>query len=426
MVERFTLDNGMTLLIKEMHHAPVASFWVWYRVGSGDERPGETGISHWVEHMLFKGTAQFPKGELDRQISRRGGALNGMTWLDFTTFVETLPSHEIDLGYHIEADRMVNAIFDSDEVEAERTVVIAERQGSENEPQFLLDEEVKAAAFRIHSYRHDTIGDLHDLLTITRDDLWRHYRTFYTPNNALAVLVGDVEVKRAVAALEAAFGSIPRGPDIPLTRRPEPEQRGERRVIRQGPGSVAYLQICHHVPAVGSGDYMPLLVMDAALTGPPRMSFSGGGGTNRSSRLYKALIETELATSIGGSLVATRDPYVYDLSATVRTGQTLHAVEGAILAELDKMSSGSIQQSEIEKAIKQSKAQFAYAAERVTNQAYWLGWMETVATYDWFETYIERLGAVTIEDVQRVAQTYLQSSNRTVGRYVPEEGQGHS
>jgi zinc protease len=193
-------------------------------------------------------------------------------------------------------------------------------------------------------------------------------------------------------------------------------------VIREGPGTVAYLQICHHVPAVDSEDYMPLLVMDAALTGPPQMSFSGGGGTNRSSRLYQALVETELATSVGGSLFATRDPYVYDLSATVRSGQTIETVEKAILDELTKMASGSIKQTEIEKAIKQSKAQFAYATERVTNQAYWLGWMETIASYDWFETYIERLGAVTVDDVQRVTQAYLRPANRTVGWYVPQEG----
>jgi zinc protease len=424
MVQRFVLDNGLTILIKEMHHAPVASFWVWYRVGSGDERPGITGISHWVEHMLFKGTPTFPKGEIDRQVARCGGVVNGMTWLDFTTYLETLPSHEIDLAFRIEVDRMANVPFDRDEVETERTVIISERQGGENDPRFLLEEEVKSAAFRIHPYRHDTLGDLCDLQTITRDDLWQHYRTYYTPNNAIAVLVGDVDTEDALGRLRELFGPIPRGPERPVVRRPEPDQRGERRVIREGEGSVAYLQINYHVPGVDADDFFPLRVLDAALTGPARMSFSGGGGTNRSSRLYKALVETELATSIAGSLATTRDPYVYDLSATVRTGCTLRQVEEALLAEMLTLAGHPITEAEFHKAIKQSKAQFAYAAERVTNQAYWLGGMETIASYTWFETYIDRLMAVTIDDVQRVAQTYLTASNRTVGWYVPQNGQG--
>jgi zinc protease len=421
MVEQFTLGNGMTILIKEMHHAPIASFWVWYRVGSGDERPGITGISHWVEHMLFKGTPCFPKGEIDRQIARVGGVCNGMTWLDFTTFLETLPSHEIELAFQIEADRMENALFEPDEVEAERTVIISERQGGENDPRFLLDEEVKAAAFRIHPYRHSTIGDLCDLQTMGRDDLWRHYKTYYVPNNAVAVLVGDIEAQRALAQLQELFGPIPPGPAIPITRRPEPDQRGERRIVREGEGTVAYLQVSYHIPGADSADLLALLVMDAALTGPARMSFSGGGGTNRSSRLYQALVETELATSISGSLGPTREPYTYDLHATVRTGRTLEEVEDALLAELDNMASKSITEAELAKALKQSKAQFAYATERMTNQAYWLGWTETIASHHWFQSYIERLMSVSIEDVQRAASACLSSANRTVGWYVPQD-----
>ncbi len=344
-----------------------------------------------------------------------------MTWLDFTTYLETLPSHEIDLGFRIEADRMVNSLFDPDEVEAERTVILSERQGAENDPRFLLDEEVKAAAFRVHPYHTDTIGDRVDLLSMTRDDLWQHYRTYYRPNNAVAVLVGDINSRQALDRLEEElFGPIPAGPPIPSTRRSEPEQRGERRVIREGLGNVAYLQTAYHVTGATDDDFYPLLVMNAALTGPAAMSFSGGSGTNRSSRLYKALVESELATSVGGSLVVTRDPYVYELSATVRTGHTLREVEDALLAQLEKVASESIAEPELEKAIKQSKAQFAYATEQAANQALWLGWTETIASYTWFETYIDRLTAVTIDDVQRVAQEYLKPTNRTVGWYVPQ------
>jgi zinc protease len=283
-----------------------------------------------------------------------------------------------------------------------------------------LDEEVKAAAFRVHPYHTDTIGDMVDLLNITRDDLWQHYQTYYRPNNAIAVLVGDIDGQQALDRLQTLFGSISPGPPLPSNRRPEPEQKGERRVIREGEGNVAYLQIAYHVPEATADDYFALLVMNAALTGPAAMSFSGGSGTNRSSRLYRALVESELATSVGGSLVVTRDPYVYDLSATVRTGHTLREVEDALLGELDNLARESITEDEFTKAIKQSTAQFAYATERAMNQAFWLGWTETIGSYTWFETYIERLTAVTIDDVQRVAQAYLKPANRTVGWYVPQ------
>jgi zinc protease len=419
MTQRFQLDNGMTVLIKEMHHAPVASFWVWYRVGSGDERPGITGISHWVEHMLFKGTEQFPRGEIDRQIARSGGALNGMTWIDYTTYFEILPAHEIELAFRIEADRMINSLFDPQEVEAERSVIISERQGRENDPHFLLNEQVTAAAFRVHPYHSTTIGDMCDLQAMTRADLWERYQTTYRPNNAIAVLVGDVDQREALEQIERYFGAIPAGPELEAVRRPEPEQKGERRVTREGQGGVPLLQVAHRAPESTSDDFFALTVMNAALTGPAAMASSGGGGTNRSSRLYQALVETELAASVGSSLEPSRDPYLYDLSATVRTGRTLQDVEDALTHELSTLADASITEDELAKAIKQSKAQFAYAAEESTNQAYWLGWTELLDSYTWFERYVERLSAVTVEDVQRVAQHYLKPANRTVGWYVP-------
>jgi zinc protease len=413
MTERFQLENGLTVLIKEMHHAPVASFWIWYRVGSGDERPGITGISHWVEHMLFKGTEQFPKGEIDRQIARSGGGLNGMTWLDYTTYFENLPAHEIDLAFRIEADRMVNSLFDPDEVESERTVIISERQGRENDPHFLLNEQVIAAAFRVHPYHSPTLGDMCDLQSMTRADLWKRYQTYYRPNNTIAVLVGDVDQQEALDQIQAHFSGIAAGPDLPTIRRPEPEQKGERRVTQEGQGGVPLLQIVYHAPPSTDDDFFAMLVMNAVLTGPSAIASSGGGGTNRSSRLYQALVETELATSVSSSLTLARDPYLYELSATVRADRTLQEVELSILVD------SSIAEDELYKAIKQSKAQFAYAAEESSNQAYWLGWTELLDSYTWFERYIERLSAVTVEDVQRVALRYLKPANRTVGWYVP-------
>ncbi|HEY76892.1 MAG TPA: insulinase family protein [Thermoflexia bacterium] len=414
-----TLDNGLTVLLRDVHTAPVASFWVWYRVGSGKEHVGITGISHWVEHMLFKGTPRWPKGTADKAISREGGMWNGATWYDFTTYYATLPAEKIELELEIEADRMTGALFEPKEVEAERTVIISERQGAENDPLFLLSEEVMGAAFRVHPYGHETLGHMCDLQGMTRDDLYRHYRTYYVPNNAVAVAVGDFEPERMLELIRKHFGSIPAG-ELPNAPHPtEPPQRGERRVMLEGEGNTAYLTVVFHTPPATHPDFHPLVVLDTVLTGASGMTLFGGGGTNKSSRLYRALVDTELATQVSGSLVPTVDPFVYSITATVRAEHTPAEVEERLREELEKARSEPITEEELNKAIKQAKAQFAYSSESVTGQAFWLGWSEIFAEYTWFEQYLDRLSAVTPEDVLRVAQEYLRRSNSTVGWYVP-------
>lgn len=413
------LANGLTVLIKESRAAPVASFWVWYRVGSRNEHLGITGISHWVEHMLFKGSEQFPKGAADKAISREGGAFNGMTWYDFTTYFATLPADRIELALRIEADRMVNSLFEPDEVASERTVIISERQGNENNPEFLLNEELMAAAFRVHPYGTDTIGHMCDLETMTREQLYAHYRTYYTPRNALAVAVGDFEAADMLRLVEQHLGEIPNGPDIPPVNGVEPPQRGERRIVVEGDGNVSYLEMAFHTPTAHDSDFFALTALDAALTGASGATFLGGGLTNKSSRLYKALVATELATSVSGSIVPTVDPFVYDLSAVVRNGHTPAEVEEALEAELNRLAVEPVTQEELDKAIKQAKAQFAYSSESVTGLALWIGFSEIFADYTWFENYVANLSRVTVADVQRAAQKYLKPSNRTVGWYVP-------
>jgi len=414
------LPNQLTVLVKEAHAAPVASFWVWYRVGSRNEHLGITGSSHWVEHMLFKGTQAFPKGVAEKAIAREGGTFNGMTWYDFTTYFATLPAGRIKLALRIEADRMVNSLFDPDETAAERTVIISERQGAENNPEFLLNEELMAAAFRVHPYGTDTVGHMCDLETMTRDQLYAHYRTYYAPNNAVAVAVGDFDADAMLRLVEQHFGVIPDGPDVPPVTAVEPPQRGERRVTVEGEGNVAYLQMVFRVPTVHEPDFFALTALDAALTGASGMTFFGGGLTNKSSRLYKALVTTELAAGISGSLLPTVAPFVYSLSAVVRAGRTPAEVEEALHAELARVTAEPVTPEELAKAIKQAKAQFAYSSESVTAQALWMGFSEVFADYTWFENYIANLSAVTVEDVQRVAQKYLKQSNRTVGWYVPQ------
>src|SRR5512133_1971486 len=209
---QITLSNGLKLLLKEIHTAPIISSWLWYRVGSRDEVPGHTGVSHWVGHMQVKGTEHFPANMLDKAISREGGTWNAFTYMDWTAYFETMPADKIDLALRLEADRMANSRFDPGEVASERTVITSEREGNENEPLFQLGEAIQQVAFRVHSYHHEVIGDMADLLTMTRDDLYNHYHTFYVPGNAVMALAGDFDSPSMLARIRELFETVPAGP----------------------------------------------------------------------------------------------------------------------------------------------------------------------------------------------------------------------
>jgi zinc protease len=413
------LNNGLMVLLKPVRTAPVATFWVWYRVGSRNEVPGITGISHWVEHMMFKGTPTLGKGEIMHLINRNGGVDNAFTSTDFTAYFETLPGDRIDLSLRIESDRMVNALFDSDEVASERTVIISEREGAENEPRFWLSEEVQAAAYKVHSYHHDTIGWKNDLKTMTRDDLNRHYKTYYAPNNAVIVVAGDFDTDEMLKKIEESFGAIPRGKDIPAVTSVEPPQEGERRVTVRRPGPASYFQAMYHAPQASASDFFPVFVMAGILSGVGGMSFSGGGSPGRSSRLYRALVERGLAVDVDCSYRATIDPGTIDVAATVRPGVKIEKVEQAIFAELEEIAAKPVKNEELAKVIKQAKSQFIYATDGVMNVGYWLGQLEIVASYKMYDTFVDNLMKVTKADVMRVAEKYLADTNRTVGWFVP-------
>ncbi len=419
-VQKVRLDNGLQILLKESHLAPVASFWIYYRVGSRNEVPGGTGISHWVEHMLFKGTERYPQGAFDKAVARAGGAFNGMTWQDWTTYFETFPAERIELALDVESDRMANAIFDEEETESERTVIISEREGSENSYRWLLNTEMQAAAFQTHPYRHPVIGWKEDLLTMGRDDLYEHYRTFYTPSNAVAVAVGDFESAWMVERIEQYFGGVKAGPALPEMRLQEPEQRAERRIVLRGTDQTSYFGLAFHAPDARHADFFALTVMDSILSGAKGMGLFGGGSSNRSNRLYRALVDKELAVGVSSAFMPTIDPYVFGFSATLAQDITHQEIEEAIWAEIERMQEEPVAAEELEKAIKQTKAQFAYSSESVTNQAYWLGFSEMIADSEWFDGWLENLEAVTAEDIQRVAQSWFGRNKQTVGWYMPE------
>ena len=414
-----TLPNGMLVLTREVHSAPVATCWVWYRVGSRNEDIGTTGISHWVEHMLFKGTPTIPKGAMDRLVARNGGTFNGFTSHDYTAYFETLPADRIELGLQIESDRMINSLFDPDEMQSERTVIISEREGYENDPDWWLNEAVMAAAFQVHPYRNEVIGWKSDLRAMTREDLYQHYQTYYMPNNAVLVLVGDFETGAIMEQVERYFAHLPVGPQLPTFRAEEPEQQGERRVIVRRPGPAEYVQIAYHAPDCRSADFAPLIVLDAVLSGAKQMSFGAGAQTNRSARIYRALVETQLASYAGSGYRASRDPYLFEFSATVQDGRTAAEVEAALIAEVAKIQQDGVSESEMAKVLKQVRAQTAYSGESVTSQALLLGMWEVLDSYERVDSLLDELNAVSAADVQRVAQTYLTDLNRTVGLFIP-------
>src|SRR6185436_9591934 len=245
-----TLANGLKVLVREEHTAPLASVWCWYKVGSKDERPGLTGVSHWVEHMNFKGSTNIPRDEVKGIIEQFGGTWNGYTWIDQTTYFETATTDALDRMLFIESERMANCLYHPDDCESERTVIISELQGGENDPDQLLDQELTATAFKAHPYQHPTIGWLPDLQAMTRDDLFGYYRRYYVPNNAALVIVGDVDADEALRRAEQHFGKIPAGALPPRQTTIEPEQTGERRVTIRKPGTTAYLKLAYHSPAV--------------------------------------------------------------------------------------------------------------------------------------------------------------------------------
>lgn len=421
-----TLRNGMLVLLREVHSAPLATNWIWYRVGARNEAPGFTGISHWVEHMLFKGTPHIPGRDLDRLIARNGGTFNGFTSHDYTAYFETLPADRIELGLRIESDRMINAVFEDHEVESERTVILAEREGYENDAEWWLNEAVMAAAFQIHPYRNEVIGWRDDLLTLTRERLLEHYQTFYRPNNAVLVLVGDFDTATMLRSVEQYFGGLPAGPALPPLRRSEPEQQGERRVIVRRPGPAQYVQIAYHAADCRHPDFAALLVLDAVLSGAKSLSFGGGAQTNRSARLYRALVETRLASYVSSSFRPSYDPHLFEFHAMVQEGRSVDDVEHALLNEITVMQDHGPRADELTKVLKQMRAQIAYSNESVTNQALMLGMWEMLDHYGRASSLLDEIAAVSVEDVRRAAQTYLVERCRTVGYFVPTITPGDS
>jgi zinc protease len=418
------LDNGLKVIVHPVHTAPLVSVWCWYRVGSRDERPGQTGASHWVEHMNFKGTTNIPRDQMKGVVERLGGMWNGYTWIDQTTYVETAGRDALDQMLFIEAERMGNGLYDPQDCESERTVIISELQGGENDPEQLLDTEVTATAFRAHTYGHPTIGWIEDLRSMSRDDLYAHYRRFYVPANSTVVIVGDVEADDALRRVEREFGKVPASPAPERTAVIEPPQIGERRVVLERPGTTAYLKAAWHAPAVTEADFFPMLLLDAVLTGAKGVNlWSSFRGTTpqRKARLYTALVERGQASSVSGALLPTAQPFLYAISLTAMKGTSLQTLEGALFDAIDDLRANGVTDVETARARRQLRARLVFENDSVTNIAHQIGYFETVAGPGLFPELLSRIEAVTPEQVSDVARRRLDKATRTVGWYQPLE-----
>ena len=421
-VRRATLDNGLRVVVQEVHTAPLVSVWCWYGVGSRDERPGLTGVSHWVEHMNFKGTTNIPREQMKGIVERFGGMWNGYTWIDQTTYLETAGSAALDQMMFIEAERMANGLYESAECESERTVIISELQGGENDPDQLLDTEVTATAFRAHPYRHPTIGWIEDLRSMSRDDLYGHYRRFYIPNNATLVVVGDVDADEVLRRAGKHFGGIAPGPEPVRPRVTEPPQLGERRVLVEREGTTGYVKVVFHAPAAADADFFPMLVLDAVLTGAKGVNLWSSfrdAPPQRKARLYTGMVERGLASMVSGALLPTAQPFLYTLSFTAMEGVPLATVEAEALEQIERLRTRGVDAVEMARATRQLRARLVFENDSVTNIAHQLGYFETVAGPEFFPSLQRRIDAVTADEVWDVARRRLGATTRTVGWFNP-------
>lgn len=406
-VRETVLPNGLKVITKEVRNAPVVSFAVWYKVGSRNEHTGITGVSHLLEHLLFKGTKKYGLGEISRTLFVNGASFNASTYYDWTNYYETLSSDRLELAMQIEADRMINSRIDKADLDSEMSVVRSELEGRENSPSTLLYQAVQAAAFQAHPYQWPIIGWRTDVENVSRDAIYNYYKTFYGPNNATVVIVGDFETTKALELVNKHFGKLKRIPEPPQVYTSEPPQRGERRLEVRRAGSLPMTLIAFRTPEAKHPDFYALDVLAMVL------------GEGRVSRLYQALVEKQLATEVDAGAPSMRDPYLFTVSATARPGTTADQLEKALLAEVEKIRKEPITAQELERVKNQIEASFVFQNDSVTAQANQLGYWAMTDDWRYLSTYLDRIRALKPADIQKVAEKYFVTDSRTVGHFIP-------
>ena len=406
-----TLDNGLKVLLLEERKAPVLTFHVWYRVGSRNEQPGRTGLAHFMEHMMFKGTPQMGAQAFSQVIRRNGGRDNAFTSQDYTGYFVTLAADRVHLPLEMEPDRMVNLLLGSDEVERERNVVMEERRlRTEDDPTSSLWEKAQAAAYTTHPYRNPVISWMEDIRKLSREDLQAFYKTYYAPNNAVVVVVGDFKRAELLPRIQKAFGAIPRGPDAPAVRSVEPPQTGERRVtLTREDAKLPFTMAVYHVPTLTDPDSYPLEVLEVILAG------------GKSARLHRSLVyEKQLALSAGAYYArVSADPEVFSVYASALPGKRAEELEQALYAEIERLKTELVSPRELDKAKNQIEASFIFSQDSIFSLARQLASYEIVAGWRHWKAYVPGIRAVTAAEVQRVAQKYFTAENRTAGVLIP-------
>ena len=435
-IREYKLENGMKVLLVENRVAPVATIMVLYKVGSRNEAVGYTGSTHLLEHMMFKGTPTFNK-ERNTQIAatlqKIGAAFNATTWYDRTNYFETVPSDQLELAIQLEADRMRNSLIADADRQSEMTVVRNELERGQNEPSEVLDEAVYAMAFREHPYHHPTIGWRTDVEGVPTSRLKEFYDTFYHPNNATVILVGDFDEGEALSLIDKHFGAYEgSATPIPEVYTEEPPQEGERRLVIRRAGELALVQIAFHTPGVlgqkgvlsnaelaeraanppAENDIYPLVVLSVALS------------HGITSRLYQALVETDLAVDANSNADQHRDPGLFTFYATVRPGVEPKKVEETILEELRKVVDEGLTEAEVEKAKQQIIALMAYSRDGTYNIAMQMAEAEAIADWRFYKDYEANISRVQPAEIKRVARTYFTEDNRTVGHFIPKQAGG--
>jgi len=406
-----TLKNGMKVLVQTDHNIPNVALYIFYRIGSRNEGPGTTGISHFFEHMMFNGAKKYGPGELDKVMEANGGSNNAYTTRDVTVYQDWFPRSAMPLIYDIEADRIRDLNFDPAKIKSEREVVASERRLSvDNENGGVLDEQLWAAAIIAHPYHWPVVGWMSDIEHWTMEQLKHHFEMGYAPNNATMVVVGDVSAEEIFQLCEKFIEPIPTHAPPPPVSTVEPEQLGERRVVVRKPAQLPLLMVAYHLPRTDNPDFYALNVLRTIL-------FDG-----ESSRMYQRLVDKDqIALDVSSATEPAFDPTIVEIAAQPKQNIDPQLCEKAIYEELERTKTGEVSDKELEKAKNIRLVEF-YRQMRTIN-----GRANTIGTYEVFFGDYKKLfdaaknySAVSKADVQRVAKTYFGATNRTVATLIPD------
>ena len=404
------LPNGLKVILLENHKAPLVTFQVWYRVGSRNEPWGKTGMSHVLEHMMFKGTRQIGPEEFSRIVQENGGNDNAFTSRDYTAYFQNLSSDRIQVSLDLESDRMQNLLLREEDFRTERMVVMEERRlRTEDNPTGVSLKHLQASAFQVHPYRWPIIGWMGDLKRLTLDDLKEYYTTYYNPSNAFLVVAGDFKKEELLPRIEKAFGSYSKGVAPNQEKDKEPFQMGERRILVKKEAQLPTILMAYHVPNLHDPDSYVLEVIATLLSG------------GKSSRLYQNLVREKrlvLRAEADYSLLS-YDPYLFYLSAEPLPNKETAEVEKALDQEIEWLQKELVPERELEKVKNQMEASFVFGQDSIFYQAMVLAQHEIAFGWRAIDDYLPSIRKVTPEDIQRVAKKYLISDNRTVGILIP-------